>query len=84
MDVKLSDSDLKLVDDDFRANMQIYESDCNNLKGNKGACHNVGEYIHTILEDHSRAAALFAANCKRDYAESCFSLASYYGRINVV
>jgi hypothetical protein len=81
MDAELTEKDLKLVDDDFKANMLIYESDCNKGKGNRGACHNVAEYINTVLQDCPRAAALYAANCDRNYAESCFSIATYYGNI---
>lgn len=58
--------------------MRIFESDCNEGKGNATACHQVGEFISVIKSDFEAAGNIFQMNCKtREHAPSCFNFGRF-------
>lgn len=58
--------------------MRVFESDCNDGKGNAVACHQVGEFLSVVKNDFEKAGKIFNMNCKsRDHAPSCFNLGRF-------
>lgn len=60
------------------ASMRVFESDCNDGRGNAVACHQVGEFLSVVKSDFRKAGKLFEMNCEtRKHAPSCFNLGRF-------
>lgn len=59
----------------FRGRMTKFESNCADGTGNRVACHQVGEYLSVVKNDHVKAGRVFKKNCESlKHAPSCFNL----------
>lgn len=55
--------------------MLQFEIDCNDGKGNAVACHQVGEFLSVVKNNHEKAAQVFKKNCDEfQHPASCFNL----------
>ena len=67
------------MDEEYEAKMAGFEIDCNEGKGDPGACHHVGEFYSVVKDDHVRAAKVYKQNCEtKKYGASCFNLGKLY------
>lgn len=58
--------------------MRVFESDCNDGKGNAVACHQVGEFLSVVKSDFDKSGKLFEMNCRtREHPPSCFNLGRF-------
>jgi hypothetical protein len=63
------------VDAEYENKMTLFESDCNDGRGDAPACHHVAEFLSVVKNDYFRAAQVYKDNCEvKKYAASCFNL----------
>jgi TPR repeat protein len=72
-------NNIELVDEAYEAKMIAFEIGCADGAGDAMGCHNVGEFLSVVKDDHARAAAVYTKNCAdRKFSPSCFNLAKLY------
>ena len=71
--------ELTRIDEDYENRMLSFEIDCNDGKGDALPCHQVGEYLAVVKEEHIKASQVFEKNCNtKGYDPSCFILGRFY------
>ncbi|RHY28994.1 hypothetical protein DYB32_005545 [Aphanomyces invadans] len=66
------------LNEDLEKRLYEFVSNCDEGKGDPGACHSLGEWLAVVDKKYDDAAVVYKKNCDtKNYAASCFN----YGRL---
>ncbi|ETV94785.1 hypothetical protein H310_11740 [Aphanomyces invadans] len=73
-----SADETKRLNEDLEKRLYEFVSNCDEGKGDPGACHSLGEWLAVVDKKYDDAAVVYKKNCDtKNYAASCFN----YGRL---
>lgn len=74
---------LEKIDADYENRMIAFEINCNDGIGDGMSCHQVGEFLSVVKDDHAKAAKVYEKNCwSKNYGPSCFNLGRFHRKDN--